>query len=1028
MFKQWQRRVVMLLVVMCAKSVCAQIGFGTVVEFLWRSSTIGGGGFCMENRFAPSGFFGLPQERSFYLATDVAGVFRSLTMDASGNITSWERLYDEVTTTSQHILPRYTTTLAFTKKFNNASASRLIAGSSEGIFAWSNPYTWQATSVPEVSAIPNMDPADGRYPWIGIIRECWPDSTPFLAAGIGNIRAIVENTPIDPAEFGVGGMLRSLDGGANWSFVPLDGAASTEVVHDIDYFHQSGEGYAALVTTETAVYFSEDLFTALSGDAVNFKKIFVKNAAGSVLQNLRGAVVLGNTAPLATSDSLALCVSVCSLDTTGWKTAARTGGVFQLNTNLPQLRSGASLSWANMPVKNYNGYDECKNVGRVGAKPGATMSNYEMFFSKYNTPFLAATQRLNDVQYNWRRIAGPSENDDNGYKEDDKQSLKFGAFDIDPSGSFTHPNIYGCWEYGPSLAKGHNTGGNNSYGQARSYIQIFTDATGGDDAGIPLYKSRGMDELFFSGQKILFSKDHPDVLMIGCGDNQLLRSLDRGQSWSSRRLRPLADWESANPALGYDKVQQYVYHLAYHPDTESTVLASAGPSRQTAVNEGELLYHTDGGAGASSTWKKLAGGKTNVLNLPNGEIYAFTFDRRNPKKGLFVAVRNNGLYYTQVEANGAASNFVKIEDDDLQAKISVTPPNSHNYSRLEFDPYDDDVLYVSRYWPGGGVFKITLGVNGSNRAAITSGGAYNQSFITSVDEVITGRYNAAGQARTARDTIAADVINLLITQDHVYAGVTCGDTLDNANGNYSGGLVRRAKSGTTYSWKIGGPTGVGSVPKTIAIGGLAQDPLYPDTIFAVTERLKLKAKREADNMLKGEENYKVMNIWRSTDGGNTFSALPYWQTEHRFPSAVSLSFFPDSPDSMIMPTHGNGIWVAHRYDGPPYGPGVGKVNAPDSNQTQLPKRFALHANYPNPFNPTTIIKYDLPKPTHVKLTIYDVLGRRVRTLLDKEVEAGYQRAQWDGKNDRGVPVASGIYLYRLHTSFFTKVRKMTLLR
>ncbi len=83
MFKQWQRRVALLLVVLCAKSVYAQVG-----EFIWRSSTIGGGGFCMENRFAPTSFFSLPHERGFYLATDVAGVFRSLTMDASGNVTS----------------------------------------------------------------------------------------------------------------------------------------------------------------------------------------------------------------------------------------------------------------------------------------------------------------------------------------------------------------------------------------------------------------------------------------------------------------------------------------------------------------------------------------------------------------------------------------------------------------------------------------------------------------------------------------------------------------------------------------------------------------------------------------------------------------------------------------------------------------------------------------------------------------------------------------------------------------------------
>ncbi|MDZ7291295.1 MAG: beta-propeller fold lactonase family protein [candidate division KSB1 bacterium] len=93
-----------------------------------------------------------------------------------------------------------------------------------------------------------------------------------------------------------------------------------------------------------------------------------------------------------------------------------------------------------------------------------------------------------------------------------------------------------------------------------------------------------------------------------------------------------------------------------------------------------------------------------------------------------------------------------------------------------------------------------------------------------------------------------------------------------------------------------------------------------------------------------------------------------------------------------------------------------------------PQTLALHPNHPNPFNPATLIKYDLLKTAHVTLTIYDVLGRRVRTLVDELMDAGYHSQIWDGKNDKGVPVASGIYFYRLQTAEFTKVRKMTFLR
>jgi hypothetical protein len=107
---------------------------------------------------------------------------------------------------------------------------------------------------------------------------------------------------------------------------------------------------------------------------------------------------------------------------------------------------------------------------------------------------------------------------------------------------------------------------------------------------------------------------------------------------------------------------------------------------------------------------------------------------------------------------------------------------------------------------------------------------------------------------------------------------------------------------------------------------------------------------------------------------------------------------------------------------------MGKANAPDSAHGRLPRRFDLHANYPNPFNPITVIKYDLARATDVRLEIYDVLGRRVRQLVDQDMPAGYQAAIWDGRSDHRIPLASGIYFCRLHTPYFTKVRKMMLLR
>ena len=96
--------------------------------------------------------------------------------------------------------------------------------------------------------------------------------------------------------------------------------------------------------------------------------------------------------------------------------------------------------------------------------------------------------------------------------------------------------------------------------------------------------------------------------------------------------------------------------------------------------------------------------------------------------------------------------------------------------------------------------------------------------------------------------------------------------------------------------------------------------------------------------------------------------------------------------------------------------------------TQIPKTFAFYQNYPNPFNPNTTIKYQLPKASHINITLYDVLGRIVRVLKDGKQEPGYYSVQWDGIDDFGQQLPSGTYFYRMKTEEFTQTRKLLLIR
>ncbi|HOD67058.1 MAG TPA: T9SS type A sorting domain-containing protein, partial [candidate division Zixibacteria bacterium] len=96
-----------------------------------------------------------------------------------------------------------------------------------------------------------------------------------------------------------------------------------------------------------------------------------------------------------------------------------------------------------------------------------------------------------------------------------------------------------------------------------------------------------------------------------------------------------------------------------------------------------------------------------------------------------------------------------------------------------------------------------------------------------------------------------------------------------------------------------------------------------------------------------------------------------------------------------------------------------------SSSPNLPRRFELAQNYPNPFNPTTVIQFALPVATHVRLEVINILGP---TLVDRQMEAGYQSVEWNSTNSDGSRVASGVYFYRLEAGTFRDTKKMLLLK
>ncbi|MFQ5824741.1 MAG: VIT domain-containing protein [bacterium] len=101
-----------------------------------------------------------------------------------------------------------------------------------------------------------------------------------------------------------------------------------------------------------------------------------------------------------------------------------------------------------------------------------------------------------------------------------------------------------------------------------------------------------------------------------------------------------------------------------------------------------------------------------------------------------------------------------------------------------------------------------------------------------------------------------------------------------------------------------------------------------------------------------------------------------------------------------------------------------KVHEPGKDYTVIPEEFILFQNYPNPFNPETTIQYFLSRASHIKIAIFDILGREVKVLVNGFKSAGYHFTEWDGKNSFGREAASGIYFYKLSTERSVQVKKM----
>jgi PKD repeat protein len=218
------------------------------------------------------------------------------------------------------------------------------------------------------------------------------------------------------------------------------------------------------------------------------------------------------------------------------------------------------------------------------------------------------------------------------------------------------------------------------------------------------------------------------------------------------------------------------------------------------------------------------------------------------------------------------------------------------------------------------------------------------------------------------------------------------------------------------------------ISKCINAGDLTlpwdEDGSYPD--IGAISAYTLKASFESDST-RGTVPLTVRFKSTSTQGANPIQSY-FWDfgdkktsTEqnpiHTYDSAgqFTVSLIISDGTSADTTTKTNFITVSN-------------VSGVNENPTGIPKSYTLSQNHPNPFNPETVIDYQLPIMSNVELIIYNALGQKMRTLISTHQNVGHYNIKWDGTNDAGNQAPSGLYLYQMKAGNFSQTKKMLLIR
>ncbi len=515
-----------------------------------------------------------------------------------------------------------------------------------------------------------------------------------------------------------------------------------------------------------------------------------------------------------------------------------------------------------------------------------------------------------------------------------------------------------------------------------------------------------------------------------------------------------------NPTSLYqDATLGRVTGLGTHPTDEATAYAlfsiARAPKILRTTNLGQTWMDISGFAGGASSSNGFPDVATySVLVLPHNpsEIWAGT------EIGLFIS-KDSGASWSYANNGLPAASIwrLAVVDDQIIAAThgrglwSVTIPELLNAPPpvVTLSP----VLSRLGQSPGGAMtidFKLrsaydsTIVFVDGNRFLHLANTAPKDSIINypiTVAKTITVSISAFKNGRVYKSATRAINVTPVIAPQASYANDFNAPSTDFFGNGFSiatpAGFNHGAihslhpyQNNTTLTYQLQVPIIVAATDAFLQYDDMALvEPGEPGTVFGdpdFYDYVIVEATADGIN-------------WKPLADGYDARFDPAWEAAYENNAAGDPSLFRTHRLNLLNTfAAGDKIFVRFRLFADPGANGWGwaidnlfiqQATTLVAAEPSLPTHFRLVQNYPNPFNPSTTIKYALPKPAEVRLTIFNAFGQKIRMLVDNErKEPGTHAVEWDGRNDADVPVATGLYFYKLQTKDYVRTLKMLLVK